>query len=187
MTWPENLYTATGAWREFCRALETTGVDALAKTMTKDEIDLAEGLRYLTRIAGLAAFSSMENLDSAHPYLWAALDPHRKMGGDNPQGLYLQAPINGTDTYRLRGDRGSARWVSIIVSQDGLDRFGEALFLPDFEFDDDGKLRGHDFPHAQSGELAEKLRDHQRHSHSTVLRQCERCHADGIDHRKPHR
>lgn len=140
MTSPEQLDAATRAWRDFCRALEHTGAEALSKTMTHDEVDLAEGLRYLTRLTHLALMSSMENKDADHPYLWTALDPHRKMGGDNPQGLYLSAPINGTDAYRLRGNRGSARWVSIIVSQDGLPPFGNALFLPDLEFDDEGNF-----------------------------------------------
>ena len=81
---------------------------------------------------------SFENKDSAHPYLWPALDPHRKMGGDNPQGLYMSGPINGTDTFRLCGTRGSARWVSVIVGQTGPPPFGGALFLPDIQGADDG-------------------------------------------------
>ena len=56
------------------------------------------------RMTQLVIVSSLENQDSQHPYLWTALDPHRKMGGDNPQGLYLSGPINGTDTFRVRGN-----------------------------------------------------------------------------------
>jgi hypothetical protein len=85
-------------------------------------------------------FSSLENNDSEHPYLWTALDPHHKMGGDNPQGLYLSAPVNGHDTFRLRGTRSSARWVSIILGQQGPPPFGNALFLPDLTFADDGTI-----------------------------------------------
>lgn len=138
MSWDAQLETATAAWRDFCRTLEATGSAALAKTLTHDEVDLAEGLRHLTRMATLVTMGSLENKDSARPYLWPALDPHRKMGGDNPQGLYLSGPINGTDTFRLSGTRGSARWVSIIVSQNGPPPFGNALFLPDLKLDDDG-------------------------------------------------
>ncbi len=105
-TWDEQLATATAAWQGFCRALETTGTQALAKTLTHDEVDLAEGLRHLARMAALTLVGSLENKDSRHPYLWPALDPHRKMGGDNPQGLYLSGPVNGVDTFRLRGTRG---------------------------------------------------------------------------------
>jgi len=133
-----DLERVTDAWRQFCRTLETTGTDALAKTLSHDEIDRAEGLRHLARMSTLALFGSLENKDPLHPYLWPALDPHRKMGGDNPQGLYLSGPINGTDTFRLRGTRGSARWVSIIVGQSGPPPFGSALFLPDLEVEPDG-------------------------------------------------
>jgi hypothetical protein len=137
-TWDEQLATATEAWQGFCRALEATGTEALAKTLTHDEVDLAEGLRHMARMVQLTLIGSLENKDSRHPYLWPALDPHRKMGGDNPQGLYLSGPINGTDTFRLRGTRGSARWVSIIVGQTGPPPYGDALFLPDLDVKADG-------------------------------------------------
>jgi hypothetical protein len=138
--WEQRLAAATETWREYCRAVEAAGVEALAATLTHDEIDLAEGLRHLARMATLTTLSALENKDSAHPYLWSALDPHRKMGGDNPQGLYLSGPVNGTDTFRLSGTRGSARWVSIILSQTGPPPFGNALFLPELDVDADGRF-----------------------------------------------
>ncbi len=150
-TWDEQLATATAAWQGFCRALETTGTEALAKTLTHDEVDLAEGLRHLARMAALTLIGSLENKDSRHPYLWPALDPHRKMGGDNPQGLYLSGPINGVDTFRLRGTRGSARWVSIIVGQTGPPPYGDALFLPDLEIAEDGTFEVLVSPQRQPG------------------------------------
>ena len=82
MGWDEQLAAATTAWQGFCRALEATGTEALAATATHDEVDLAEGLRHMTRIAQLTLCSSLENKDPQRPYLWPALDPHRKMGGD---------------------------------------------------------------------------------------------------------
>jgi hypothetical protein len=94
---------------------------------------------------------SLENKDSLHPYLWPALDPHRKMGGDNPQGLYLSGPINGADTFRLRGTRGSARWVSIIVGQAGPPPYGDALFLPDLDIAEDGTFAVIVSPQRQPG------------------------------------
>lgn len=138
MEWDEQLEAATAAWQGFCRALEATGSEALARTLTHEEVDLAEGLRHMARMTQLALQGSLENKDATHPYLWPALDPHRKMAGDNPQGLYLSGPINGADTFRLRGTRGSARWVSIIVGQNGPPPFGDALFLPDLEVAADG-------------------------------------------------
>src|SRR5689334_22997971 len=140
MTWEGRLESATEAWRQFCRTLESTGAEALAKTLTHDEVDLAEGLRHLARVTQLVTFGSLENKDSAHPYLWPALDPHRKMGGDNPQGLYLSGPVNGEDTFRLRGGPGSARWLSIVLGQSGSPPYGSALFLPDLIRESDGSF-----------------------------------------------
>jgi hypothetical protein len=150
-TWDEQLAAATEAWQGFCRALETTGTEALAKTLTHDEVDLAEGLRHMARMVQLTLVGSLENKDSRRPYLWPALDPHRKMGGDNPQGLYLSGPINGSDTFRLRGTRGSARWVSIIVGQTGPPPYGDALFLPDLDVAGDGTFEVIVSPERQPG------------------------------------
>ena len=131
------LEAASTAWTAWCRSIESAGLDALSKTITADEIDLAEGVRHLARMVRLTLFSATENHDTSNPYFWTALDPHLKMGGDNPQGLYLSAPINGTDTFRISGTCGSARWVSCILGrspagmQAGLPRFGNAIFLPD--------------------------------------------------------
>jgi hypothetical protein len=139
------------AWQRFCQALEKTGTEALAKTLTDDEVDLAEGLRHMARMVTVTLMGSLENKDSIHPYLWPALDPHRKMGGDNPQGLYLSGPINGTDTFRLRGTRGSARWVSVIVGQAGPPPYGDALFLPELEIAEDGTFELLISPERQPG------------------------------------
>jgi hypothetical protein len=142
--WNSRLEEASTAWSAWCRAVESAGIDALAKTITHDEIDLAEGVRHLARMARLTLFSATENRGTSNPYFWPALDPHLKMGGDNPQGLYLSAPINGTDTFRISGTCGSARWVSCILGrspaavQAGLAPFGNAIFLPDVVARSDG-------------------------------------------------
>lgn len=142
--WQQNLDRASDAWREWCATLERTGLAALEHTMTHDEIDLAEGLRYLSRIARLTLLSYSEHVDSHHPAFYRSLGPTLKMGGDNPEGLYLSAPINGTDTFRIRGTRGSAAWVSILAQRDaaclneGLSVFGDALFSTGLKVNEDG-------------------------------------------------
>jgi hypothetical protein len=144
--WEEQLRDASEAWRRWCRAIEETGLEALRNTITRDEIDLAEGLRHMTRMARLALLSTVENKDARHPYFWRSLGPDLKMGGDNPQGLYLAAPINGTDTFRVRGTRGSARWVSILTGRTpaamaaGQAPYGAALFEPDLAVGADGRF-----------------------------------------------
>lgn len=137
---------ATAAWRRWCAAVEEAGVTALERTLTDDVVDVAEGLRHLTRMVRLTLRSSFENNDAARPYLTRALGPDLKMGGDNPSGLYLSAPVNGTDTYFVRGTRGSARWVSFLSQRrpeclaQGVPVFGDAVFSPDLEVAADGSF-----------------------------------------------
>ena len=132
--WDAQLQQARQSRSEWCAALEQVGLAALRDTMTHDEIDLAEGLRFLARQARLVTTGAMENNDTAQPYFWQALGPHEKQGGDNPQGLYLSAPINGTDTFCIRGSGGTADWISILTRRSsagraqGLAPFGNALF-----------------------------------------------------------
>ena len=159
--WQAKVTRACEAWREWCAALERTGLAALEQTLTHDEIDLAEGLRYLTRIARLALLSGMENDDAQHPYFHRSLGPTLKMGGDNPCGLYLSAPVNGTDTYRIAGTRGSADWVSFMAQRShdcfahGLGVFGDAIFMTDLQVAPDGTFEMFLSPQAHTGNWIE--------------------------------
>ena len=50
------------------------------------------------------------------PHLLRSFNPVRKQAGDNSGGLYHRAIIDGNETYRIVGNRGSAKWFSISVS-----------------------------------------------------------------------
>lgn len=134
------------SWSEFCRTLEKTGNTALENMVEPSELELAEGVRYLTRIAGLCLDSEMENVDADHPHFSRNIGPVRKMGGDNPHGHYLKAPINGTDTFKIVGQRGSAAWISFLAMRnndcfsEGLNVFGDCQFGTDLTTDEDGRF-----------------------------------------------
>ena len=51
-------------------------------------------------------------------------DPIRKQGGDNTDAYYSGAPINGRNTYRITGHRGTARYFAITVLEDGNTPWG---------------------------------------------------------------
>ena len=163
-TWRSDLERASAAWREWCSALERTGLSALEQTITHDEIDLAEGLRHLTRMARLTLLSTIENNDPFHPYLDRSLGPTLKMGGDNPCGLYLSCPVNGTDTYRVVGTRGSAAWVSFMGQRShdafahGLGVFGDAIFSTDLDVAADGTFEIFVSPQEHAGNWIESDR-----------------------------
>ena len=126
------------AWTRWCDTLERTGTTVLREMLTADAIDVAEGLRHLERMRTRSRCSAPAEPRRRPSVPVARPRPSPQDGGDNPQGLYLSGPINGTDTFRLSGTRGSARWVSIIVGQAGAAAVRRRLFLPELEVAADG-------------------------------------------------
>jgi hypothetical protein len=91
------------AWVDFCRALEQAGQVVLAGPDTA--LDRAEGFRYLSRLLRNSLYATFENSDPDRPR-WQGLDLV-KIGADNPDNVYHSAPVKGTNTYRITGDRGT--------------------------------------------------------------------------------
>lgn len=131
-------------WNRFCDSLKEAGDIAFRETAAGNPVDRAAGVRLLSRNIALALAFEMENKDPLHPELMHYFDPMRKQGGDNTDALYVGAPINGTDTYRVSGRRGSARYFSVTVVEKGATPWGGAvpsvLFGDDIEVDEDGNF-----------------------------------------------
>ncbi len=106
-----------GAWEEFCDGLKAAGDIVFSDTVPATPIDRAEGFRYLSRIIGVGLDSLLENNTPDFPFVTRYFWPTRKQGGDNPDALYLTAVIDGKETYRIVGDRGSAHFVVFTVLQ----------------------------------------------------------------------
>jgi hypothetical protein len=112
------------AWHRFCDELKAAGDIAFRPTSAGGPVDRAAGVRLLSRNIALALLFELENNDSAHPELLHYFDPLRKQGGDNTDALYVGAPINGTDTYRVSGNRGNARYFGVTVVERGATPWG---------------------------------------------------------------
>jgi hypothetical protein len=117
--------------------------------LTADAIDVAEGLRHLERMSALASVQRLRE-PRAHPYFWTALDPHRKMGGDNPQAL----PRRRSTAPRLRGPWHAARLGGSPPSCNapaarlaGAPAFG-GVVPPDRHLDADGRFSSSSPPRA---------------------------------------
>lgn len=143
----QKVSAAQQAWKEYCRKLEQTGIDALADLLEPSELELAEGLRYLTRISALTLDVEMENCDTHKPHASRNVGPTKKMGGDNPQGHYLKIPVNATDIFRITGNRGNAGWLSLqmMFSEEGFAEglntvFGDHIFGTELETDEAGNF-----------------------------------------------
>lgn len=79
------------------------------------EQEAAEGLRMLVKVFAMAADDALEG-DLANP-LFRKLDPRwRDVGAYNPDAEYDQAWIDGRYDYRLSGNLGGARYVSVTVN-----------------------------------------------------------------------
>jgi hypothetical protein len=112
------------AWNEFCDRLKLAGRLPLRQMTPKGSLDQAAGFRLLARNVALALQFNYENADSLNPEIMHFFDPIHKQGGDNNDALYCYAPINGTDTYRISGTLGSARYVSFALVDDGPTPWG---------------------------------------------------------------
>ena len=115
------------AWENFCEDLKGAGDLVFRDTAPADDIDRAKGFRLLARNIALGLQFHLENADPDFPELLHYFDPLRKQGGDNADALYVGAPINGQHTYRISGQRGSARYFAVTVLEDGATPWGGAV------------------------------------------------------------
>jgi hypothetical protein len=132
------------AWGSFCDQLKEAGDLVFRENAPNNPVTRATGLRLLARNVALALQLELENRDPLHPELMHYFDPVRKQGGDNTDALYVGAPINGRDTYRISGTRGSAHFLAFTVLENGETPWGGAviggLFGPELATDAEGRF-----------------------------------------------
>ncbi len=143
------------SWQRFCDDLKHAGEIVFRDTAPRNPTARATGMRQLARNIALALQFELENADPLHPELLHYFDPIRKQGGDNPDAHYCGAPINGTDTYRVHGYRGSAAYFAVTVLEDGDTPWGGrvvgTLIDDEIEVDDDGRFELVVSPHRHEG------------------------------------
>ena len=120
-----NRLLAGHAWEEFCDQLKASGRMALLEDAPLSHIDHAEGFRHLTRILATGLKWIIEDADPDFPYFTRSPDPETKGGMDNPDFLYLQAPIRGDAEYLITGTRDSLHRLIFQVNE-GLDVLGNS-------------------------------------------------------------
>lgn len=120
-------------------------------------VDLAEGYRWVTRLASLAQEWFVEKSDPRHPQLFRLQDEYRKLLVDNPDTRYLFAVLDDRTSYRLTGRRGDAAYVGLTfgtpIGQGAVGgRTGTLIqvYLDQFELGPDGEV---DLLIAPAGEL----------------------------------
>jgi hypothetical protein len=133
----------TESWNRFCEILKETG--ELSASWGPDRLsDRTAGYRVIARSIALALQLSYENVDPYRPELMRYFDPIRKLSGDHGDGLYVYAPIHHGSTYRISGERGSANYISFVVSDAAPTPWGGAVTAElngdDLLVDSDGRF-----------------------------------------------
>ncbi len=98
-------------WAEFCDALKAAGAHVLDERVPMDPFHRAEGFRYLSRLTRAALETFVEDADPQAPVLLRTCHETIKMGADNPDNYYMNAPISGKYEYRLCGTRGTVHYL----------------------------------------------------------------------------
>ena len=132
-------------WAEFCDALKQAGDVVLAEGTPNDPLTRAEGFRYLTRLLRAALETTVEASDPLAPEFRRTAHETIKMGLDNPDNVYLNAPIHGRHRYRLTGTRGSVHYLGFGTQKGGYGATGNLettgyLEAADLSISPDGKF-----------------------------------------------
>lgn len=133
------------AWAEFCDALKEAGSVVLADTVPMDPQDRAEGWRYLTRLLRASLNFFLEVPEPEAPAFTRAIDETIKLGMDNPDNVYLAAPVKGSLVYRITGTRGTVHYLGFGTQAGGygktssLDTTGY-IDAREMNIDDDGRF-----------------------------------------------
>jgi hypothetical protein len=105
----------SGVWSRFCEELEKAGASVEFYSPDDDDLDRAEGYRFLTRMLRLALAVELEHHDPLRPVLFESETATRKFGGNNPDELYYEAHIDGRNRYRVHGHRGTTPLIEFTV------------------------------------------------------------------------
>ena len=100
------------AWSELRQTIDDAEQMVLGACEGADDLDQAEGYRFATRILRTALELFVENSPERDIHFIPLIAPTRKGLGDNPDVLYEIAPLAAEHTYRIRGRRGDAIFLS---------------------------------------------------------------------------
>ncbi len=104
------------AWRDLTKQLELTGIEALKSYPQPHAIDRAEGLRYLLQQLSSSIQAELVEQPSQIPLLRIGATTINKWGLDGADAKYQAASIDGSGSYRLYGQLGSARLVAMQLT-----------------------------------------------------------------------
>lgn len=114
-------------WDEYCDAIKRVGRHLLRPEAPHDVFNQAEGMRYLTRMVRAGLELMVEAGTPEFPRFSDPAGGFIKIGGDNPDNVYLSAPIRGDLEYRIHGRRGDAPTINFATKNGGCQKPGAKM------------------------------------------------------------
>jgi Protein of unknown function (DUF1214) len=137
------------AWDEFCDRLKSAGQRVFKDYNATSGLHRADGFRFLTQNLGQAFDLALETKDTRYPAIHMFCSPTRKLGGDCADFIYQQAWIDGESSYRIVGDRGTAKFLNVTVQ--GSRRDGPGVLHEPFGDVPEANLFGEQLTTASDG------------------------------------
>jgi hypothetical protein len=127
------------AWSHLLDAMRRAFEIVASRSDTKSAVDLAAGVRHLLVLLGTGADQALRApSDSVLALKPSAVDNVYKWGMDCPDCIYTGAPLRGGESYRVWGNRGSARYVG-LQSMAGMASSANVL-LDELDLGPDGQV-----------------------------------------------
>jgi len=110
----DRSYETSTVFREIVAELGELEAKLLDPANALDDPSVLEGYRWIFSILQVA-FDAYVWADKQKPRFVDIVGPYKKWGGDNADAFYQYAPIDPRRTYRVRGKRGDAVYLSLTV------------------------------------------------------------------------
>jgi hypothetical protein len=127
------------AWNHLLDTLKRTGDVVLGDSVPDGAVDRASGFRHLLVLLGVGIDELLRRgLDRVPAVKPSGMDAAYKWGMECPDCIYVGSALKGGMTYRLRGSRGTARYVGLQVMSGMASSFN--ALIDDFELGPDGEF-----------------------------------------------
>ncbi len=127
------------AWNHLLDTLRRSGDVILGDSVPAEPVDRASGFRHLLVLLGVGIDELLRRgLDPVPAVKPSGMDAAYKWGMECPDCIYVGSALKGGTTYRLWGNRGTARYVGLQVMSGMASSFN--ALIDDFELGPNGEF-----------------------------------------------
>ncbi len=127
------------AWNHLLEAMKRASETVLSDSVSQEPVDMTSGFRHLLVLLGVGIDELLRRgLDTVPAVKPSVMDAAFKWGMECPDCIYVGSALRGTETYRLWGKRGSARYVGLQIMSGMASTFN--ALLDDFTLGPDGEF-----------------------------------------------